>query len=75
VPKDPDITTNLTFHQAAAARGDGLDPRLAEALSKSGRVSESPANLAPTDPKNVIHVKFGRRAAEQTDTKGKTSWK
>ncbi len=54
----------LTFHAIAAARGDGLHPRLAEALARTGRVSGPPASSEQTG-ENVVRPVFG-------SAKGKT---
>ena len=54
-------TTIASFHAMAAARGDGLHPRLLEVFQKTGPVSGPPAPSEQTD-ENVVSVDFGNRA-------------
>lgn len=55
--KTPIATNLILFNETAAARGDGLHPRLAEALQKTGSVSGPPAKSSDTR-QNVIEVVF-----------------
>ncbi|QDG79143.1 hypothetical protein [Labrenzia sp. PHM005] len=57
-PSQPSLpSTLISFHEAAAARGDGLHPKLAAALAKTGTVSGPPARPSAL-PNNVIKVTF-----------------
>jgi hypothetical protein len=51
----------VPFNNLAAARGDGLLPRLAEALAKTGSVSGQPLSSETAD--NVVRVCFSRIGA------------
>lgn len=54
----PSVATNLImFNEIAAARGDGLHPRIGEALMKTGRVSGPPAK-SPEISENIIKIVF-----------------
>lgn len=60
---NPPISGSLNaFHDIAAQRGDGLHPKLREALAKTGSVSGAPA-ASEVDDRNVITVQFGPGAS------------
>ncbi|MBO9420697.1 hypothetical protein J7481_14430 [Labrenzia sp. R4_2] len=48
----------IAFNSFAGSRGDGLHPRLAEALAKTGSVSGPPLSSETAD--NVIRVCFSK---------------
>ncbi|MEP1574107.1 hypothetical protein [Roseibium album] len=50
------------FHDIAALRGDGLHPKLLEALAKTGTVSGPRAENTTSD-RNIIPVDFASRSS------------
>jgi len=72
MPQPPNPSTTVSaFHAIAAARGDGLHPRLLEALAKSGRVSGPPKPSEHCDD-NVVQASFGNPKPAYGGTKAQS---
>ncbi|WP_133192623.1 hypothetical protein [Labrenzia sp. 011] len=70
MPPSDDRPPLLSFHALAAARGDGLHPRLAEVLARSGSVSGPPLPSMQSD-ENIVRPQFGAAMTSRTAARRK----